>query len=554
MRLRRLLAGLTLVALCACTRVGQNVATSSNGAGSTESGPHPDRLVIATSADPQNLNPALASAEPVLPLSAFLFSYTVRYDDHSNPVPDAVSEIPTIENGDVSKDGLTIRYKLRRNIKWHDGEPLTCRDMAFTWKVMVNPKNNVVTTDGWKDIKDVDCSDPYVAVVHMKKLYAPFLQQLWSVNGNGPILPEHLLAKYNDDQGSLNKAPYNSAPIGSGPYKFVAWERSSQVRMEAFPDYFLGKPKIGEVVYKIIPDGNTLATQVQTHEVDLAWNLPPSSLPRLKTVTGEIIEAPVVYVYQHIDFNLKRPLFEDVRVRRALAYAIDKSALLDKVQHGLGELTDTIESKTLYPHSYDENVPKYPYDPAKAKALLEEAGWTPGPDGIRVKNGQRLAFQLSTQTESTVGKAIQEQVQTYWRTVGADAQVKNYPTPLFFDNSANGVLQGGKYDVAIFSWGGAADVDAGAIYSAHYFAPKGQNALFWQNARATQEMDDANLTVDQKRRIADYQVVQDEFAKDVPSIILWYRKDLIAYDARLKGFTATPVITVPFWDPWNYHW
>jgi peptide/nickel transport system substrate-binding protein len=555
-RVRALAASaLFALVLCGCTKVGQNVASSANGpGGGGPSGPHADRLVIATNADPRNLNPALASASPVLDLSAFMFSYTIRYDEHAKPVPDAVSEIPTVENGDVSKDGLTIRYKLRHNIKWHDGEPLTCADMAFTWQVMINPKNNVVTTDGWKDIKNVDCRDPYVAVVHMKKVYAPFLQQLWSVNGNGPILPEHLLAKYNDAHGSFNTAAYNSAPVGSGPYTFVAWNRGSDVRMQAFPGYFLGKPKIAEVVYKIIPDGNTLTTQVQTHEVDVAWNLPPAAYNRIKAVPGVDVDSPVVYTYDHIDFNLKRPIFADVRVRRALAYAIDRAALLDKVQHGLGELTDTFECKTLYPDSYDADTMKYPYDVQKANALLDEAGWKTGRDGIRTKNGQRLAFQISTQTESTTGQAIQAQVQTYWRAVGADAEVKNYPTSLFFDNTATGILQGGKYDVAFFAWVGAADIDQGAIYSAHYLAPKGQNALFWQNARATAMMDDANLTVDQKRRIADYRIVQEEFAKDVPSVVLWYRREVISRDARLKDFSDTPVITTPFWNTWQYRY
>jgi peptide/nickel transport system substrate-binding protein len=550
-RLLAAVAAATL-ALCACTKVGDTGASSQAGGANAPSGTHPDRLVIATASDPRNLNPALASAQPVLELSAFLFSYTVRYDDHANPVPDAVSEIPTLENGGVSADGLTLTYKLRHNIKWHDGQPLTCRDLAFTWKVMINPKNNVVTTDGWKDIKDVDCADPYVAVVHMKRVYAPFLQQLWSVNGNGPILPEHILAKYNDDKGSFNTAPYNSAPIGSGPYKFVSWERASQVRFEANPDYFLGKPKIREMIYRIIPDGNTLATQVQTHEVDLAWNLPASAYDRVKNVPGVAVVTPVVYIYDHVDFNLKRPVFADVRVRRALAFAIDRKALLEKVQHGLGELTDTFECKTLYPKSYADDVMKYPYDPDKAKALLDEAGWKVGPGGVRVKDGERLSFQISTQSESTTGKNNQAQVQTYWRAVGAEAIVKNYPTSLFFDNTANGVLQGGKYDVALFAWGGAADIDQGAIYSAHYLAPKGQNALFWVNARATQAMDDANLTVDQKRRVADYHIVQAEFAQDVPSIILWFRREVVTRDERLKGFTATPVITVPFWNTWEY--
>jgi peptide/nickel transport system substrate-binding protein len=552
--IRRLLAASALLALAlaACTKVGDTVASSGNAGPGAPAGPHPDRLVMSSAADPRNLNPAFASASPVLELSAFIFSYTVRYDDKAHPVPDAVSEIPTVENGDVSKDGLTIRYKLRHGIKWHDGEELTCRDMRFTWQVMMNPKNTVITTDGWNKIKDVDCGDPYVAVVHMKQVYAPFLQQLWSLNGNGPIMPEHLLAKYNDDKGSMNTAPYNSAPVGSGPYKFVSWQRGQQVRLEAFPDYFLGKPKIREVVYKIIPDQNTLATQILTHELDMAWNLAASSYDRVKNSPGNTTLTPVIYTFDHIDFNERKPMFQDVRLRRALTYAIDRKSLLEKIRHGLGELSDTMLDPTLFPDAQDPNVMKYPYDTAKAAALLDEAGWKIGPGGIRVKDGQKLQFQISTQVESTAGQAIQQQVQTYWHNVGADAIVKNYPTPLFFDNTANGILQGGKYDVAFFAWVAAADVDQSAIYSSHYFAPKGQNALFWDNPTATKAMDDANATVDQKKRIEFYRTVQEEFAKDDPSIILWFRKDVEVHNDALKGFTPTPVITTPFWNTWQY--
>ena len=536
---------LVTLAFSACTKVETPAAGSASG--------HPDRLIIADASDPRNLNPALATANPVLPLSAFLFSYTVRYDEHARPVPDAVSEIPTTANGDVSRDGLTLKYKLRHGIKWHDGAELTCSDLRFTWQVMINPKNNVITTDGWKDIAGVDCRDPYVAVVHLKKIYAPFLQQLWSVNGNGPILPEHLLGKLNDDAGSLNSAPYNSAPIGSGPYKFVSWTRGSEVRLAAFDGYFLGKPKIGEVVFKIIPDQNTLATQLQTHEIDVGWNLAASSYETVRHIAGTTTIAPVIYTYDHIDFNLRRPLFADVRVRRALTFAIDRASLLAKLRHNLGELSATFLSPTLYPFAQAPNVMRYPYDPGKAKLLLDEAGWHAGLDGIRVKNGQRLAFQLSTQTESTGGHLLQAQLQTYWRAIGAAAEIKNYPTPVFFDNTSAGILQGGKYDVATFAWSGAADIDSSAIYSAHYLAPHGQNALFWQNAVATKAMDDANETIDERRRIADYAVVQREFASDDPSIILWFRKDVQVYTDALHGFSSTPVITVPFWNPWAYH-
>jgi peptide/nickel transport system substrate-binding protein len=551
---RRLLAGALALVLCACTKVGDTVASSSgNAGGNTPSGPHPDRLVMSSASDPKNLNPALASASPVLELSAFLFSYTVVYDDHAKPVPDAITELPTAENGGVSKDGRTLTYKLRHGMKWHDGPEVTCRDMRFTWQVMVNPKNNVNTTEGWREIQDVDCSDPYVAVVHLKHVYAPFLQQLWSLNGNGPILPEHILGKLNDDKGSLNTAPYNSAPVGSGPYRFVSWQRGSQVKFEANPDYYQGKPAIREVVYKIIPDQNTLATQVQTHELDFAWNLAASSYERVKSVPGDTVVTPVIYTYDHLDFNLRRPIFQDARVRRALTFAIDRKSMLEKVRHGLGELSDTFLDPTLYPDAQNPDIMRYPYDPGEAKALLDEAGWQPGPDGVRVKNGQRLSFQISTQVESIAGQANEQLVQSYWHAIGADAVVKNYPTPLFFDNTANGVLQGGKYDVAFFAWVGAADMDQSAIYSAHNFAPHGQNALFWANETATKAMDDANQTTDMKRRIDDYKIVQREFASDDASVILWFRKDVEVYTSALKGFTPTPVITTPFWRTWGYH-
>jgi peptide/nickel transport system substrate-binding protein len=552
--LRRLLAASALcaLALSACTKAGDTGAGGSS-AGAGNPWTHHGRLVMSTAADPKSLLVTIDSSQPTLELSMFMFSYTVRYDDHSRPVPDAVTEVPTLENGDVSKDGLTLKYKLRHNILWHDGQPLTCRDMRFTWQAVMNPHNNVQTTVGYDAIKDIDCTDPYVAVVHMKHVYAPFLQQLWSVNGNAPILPEHILAKYNDAKGSFNTAPYQSAPIGSGPFQFVAWDRGSAVRMKAFPKYFRGRPKLDEVIYKIIPDGNTEVTQLQTHEVDLGFNLPSGSWDALRSIQGDASVAPVIYAFSHIDFNLRRPLFADVRVRRALTYALDRKALLDKVQHGLGELSDTFLDPTLYPDVVNRHIMTYPYDPAKAEALLDQAGWKPGPDGIRVKNGQRLAFSFSTQTESTTGHAIETQAQTYWRTVGADVEIKNYPTSTFFTNDpAIGILTGGKYDVATYTWSGAADFDQSAIYSGHYMAPHGQNYLFWNNPLATRKMDEANATVDPKRRIDAYKIVQAEFAKDDASIILWFRKYPVVYNSDLKNMTATPVISTPFWNTWEY--
>lgn len=541
----RALAAIAFAALT-CTATGcTRVATSGGEAGSS------DRFVYAEAQDAKSLDPLLATSAATLDLSMFLFSWAVRYDDKVRPVPDALREIPTLANGDVSRDGLTLKYKLRPNIYFHDGVRLTCADLRFTWRVVMNPANNGVTQDGYRDIHDIDCSDPLVAVVHMKKIYAPFLEQLWSVNGNAPILPEHLLAKYNDAKGSFNTAPFQGAPIGSGPYRFVRWDRGSQVVMRAFDRYFLGKPKIGEVVFKYVPDDNTMVAQARTHEIDMAVHIGAGSWPELQNIPGTVVDAPPVYTYDHIDFNLRKPLFaNDVMLRRALATALDRPGIVAKIAHGLGDLTDTALSPKISP-GWTHDTVHYRFDPAAARAMLDVDGWKVGPGGIRVKNGVRLAFNLQTQTESTTEKAYQTLVQSEWHDIGADVGIKNAPTPQFFDNTANGVLQGGHYDVAIFAWGGAADPDDSAIYSPHNFAPRGQNALFWNDPIAAAAMDDELATVDSARRKRDFAIEQRRFALDVPSIVLSYRREPELYPARLKGFSASPVIS-PFWNPQNY--
>jgi peptide/nickel transport system substrate-binding protein len=539
------------IALAGCSKVG-NVG---GPGGERHSWTQPGILKFSEATDPKNLNPSLDSASPTLDLAMFIYSWTIRYDAKAHPYPDALVEVPTIANGDVSKDGLTLKYKLRHNIKWHDGVPLTCRDLEFTREVVMNPKNNVITTDGYKDIGSIDCSNPYVAVIHMKKLYAPFLQQLWSVNGNSPILPEHILAKYNDDKGSFNSAPYNSLPVGSGPFKVVSWQRGQEVRMVANPDFYLGKPKLSTVVYRIIADENTMEAELQSHELDmlaqgtgLKW--PAYAALAADPKNGLIATRVDSFQWSHIDFNLSHPVVSDVNVRRALAYATNRQEIIDKVQHGSAVAAETDQSPKLS-WAYTNDIAHYPYDPEKAKALLDADGWKVGPDGIRVKNGQRLEFTLSTQTESNNGKAQQALLQEQWRQIGAQADVKNYPSSQFFDNSTSGILQGGHYDVAGFSWIGAADPDDNAIYSGDNLAPHGQNAMMWNNRAATAAMADALKTIDQARRKRDYVIVQQQLALDVPTIIISFTRVPYVYNSDLKGFDPSPVISA-FWDPWNY--
>jgi len=538
------------VVTAGCTKTSQETP----GAGGRNAWTQPGVFRYGENQEPSSLNPMLNASAVTGDLSMFVYSYAVRFNEKAQPIPDAVSEVPTVENGDVSKDGLTLKYKLRHNIKWHDGAQLTCDDLKFTWQAVMNPHLNVVTTDGYKDIKDIDCSDKYVAVVHMKKLYAPYLQQLWGVNGNAPILPAHLLAKYNDAKGSMNTAAYNSKPVGSGPFKVIEWQRGNAVRLEVNPDFYLGKPKLKEVIFKILPDENTLLTQLQTHDIDMLARGTGLSWPRYEDIVKRDPGLTAVqvsdFLYTHIDFNLQRPLLQDRNVRVALAYATNRDEIVTNIMHGSATAAETDQSPELS-WAHTENYEHHPYDIAQAKQLLDAAGWKPGADGIRVKNGQRLSFTITCVAESNYGRQIETLLQHEWQAVGAEAIIKNVNSALMFQNGTNGTLQGGHYDVAIFSWNAAADPDDSAIYSGDNLAPHGQNALFWNNRKATDAMNDALKTLDRDRRKHDYEIVQQQMALDVPTIVLFFWKEPFVYNKDLQNYKPSPVIST-FWNPWEY--
>jgi len=544
----RAAAALLCIALAACSKVGTSTA------GGEHPWTRPGVLRIGEAYDVKSLNPALDNSAISEDVSMFVFSYAVRYDAKANPVPDALREVPTRANGDVSADGLTLRYKLRRNITWQDGKPLTCEDLKFTWRYVMDPKTNVSITDGYRDIASIDCRDESVAVIHMKRLYAPFLAQLWGVNSSTPILPEHILAPYLA-AGTQNSAPFNALPIGSGPFRVIQWERGTVVRMAAYPNYFLGKPKLNEVDLYSEPDENTLLTQLQTHAIDLLARGTAINWPRYQALakapnSGLIATTVDSYAYDHIDFNLKNPIFADAAVRRALAYATNRPEIIAKIMHGADTLSDVPESPTLS-WAYTNQTVHYPFDPVKARATLDADGWRVGPDGIRVKDGRRLEFDLSAATEGTLSKAIEEVVQREWHDVGAQADVKNYPTAQFFANGPSSVLLGGHYDAAVYAWIGAADPDVDPLYSADNLAPRGQNSLFWINPIATKALADGLGTIDQAKRRAAYVIFDRQIAQDVPTIIIGFRKMPYLYNSDLRGFDPSPVISA-FWNPWEY--
>jgi peptide/nickel transport system substrate-binding protein len=513
----------------------------------------PGILRIAVLSDPKSLNPALYPLFPTPLISMFVYSWSVRYDSGAHPIPDALRELPTVANGDVSRNGMTLLYRIRRNIRWQDGLPLTCGDLRFTWQAVMNPHNNVATTDGYRDVRSIDCSDPWVAVVHMKRPYAPFLQQLWGINGNTPILPAHLLARYNDARGSFNTAPYNALPVGSGPFRVASWDRGRAIRLVSSSRFYLGAPKLREVVFKIIPDMNTAEIELLEHQVDL---IAGSQMywPRFVALAsdgrnGLTAARANQFVWGHIDFNLAGPITGDRNVRVALAYATNRSEIVGKLFHNVPIPAETDQNPALS-WAYTSNFVHRHFDPRRSRNILDRAGWRLGPDGIRVRRGQRLELTLSACSEYKGEVAIETLLQRDWQDVGVAANIKNYSHNLFFDNSSSGILSGGHYDVAIQSTTTGPDPDHSSLYSGDHFAPRGQNTLRWSDPLATKAMEGALRTVDLQARRREYLVVQRSLARDVPTIVLDFIREPFLYNSDLRGFRPSPVWT--FWNPWNY--
>jgi peptide/nickel transport system substrate-binding protein len=516
-----------LLALCACTKTG-----SVAGGGRANSWTQPHVLRFADAGDVNTLNPHLGQFADIGYLSSMVMAYLIKWDEHNNPYPELATQVPTQANGGVSKDGLTITYHVRKGVRWSDGAPFSADDVVFSTNVVNNPANNEVGRLGWDQITKVDEPDKYTVVYHMRKPYSPFIETFFSTAGANPcILPKHLLAQYPN----INHVAYNSLPVGIGPFKYQRWERAQDIVLVPNPLYWRGQPKLKQVIYKIIPDRNTVLSQLQSHEIDM-WDLVPGAyLSRARAVSGISILRQPSYFYNHLDFNTQRPAVKDPVVREALRMAIDRRTLIEKIGRGVGILQEVTTPKNA-PYAVT-SIPLVPFDIARANALLDQAGWKRGADGLRAKNGMRLSLDYATTAGSQDVDNQIELERSWWKQIGVDISVRHYPPALMFAPlQQGGIVYGSKWDLIGFAWLNDAIGDMSAILSCKSFPPNGQNNLRWCNPRAQAAMDALFTHFDQSQRNGDMLTLQQELLKDAPMIVTSLREDIFGYNTDLKNF------------------
>lgn len=494
----------------------------------------------------RGLNPLLRTQASGTDLDMLVFGFFFNLDDKMRYVPELATEVPTYANGGISKDGRTLTYRLRRGVKWQDGAPFTSRDVVFTTQAILNPRNNVASRAGWDDIESVRAIGADRVQFRLKKIYAPAVATFFSESGLYPVLPAHLLERYPD----INHVPFNDRPIGTGPFRLVKWVRGDRIELAANPSYWRGRPKLDGIVAKFVPTEAAILAQLKEHEVD-AWFRPPASryseLQDLRVY--RVLVAPSL-VYAHLDLDQRNPIFNDVRVRRAINYALDKKAIVDRAAGGLADLAATDVSPLSW--AYDPHAERYPHDPRRARVLLAEAGWTAGSGGTLEKDGKPLAFAISAVSGAPVSQAIEDLIRQQLREVGIDASVKNYPSgPFFASFGDGGILYRGKYDAALFSWVAGVDPDDSSEYMCDEIPPAGQNDMYWCDPALDAAERGALSTYARETRKKYYAITQEELAAQSATIFLYFARQVFVVSPQLRGFIPAPA-TSSYWNTWEW--
>lgn len=502
----------------------------------------PATVRFALAADPQTLDPLFAhpdAASVEQKAARLVFEPFVDLDSRGRPEPALLSVLPTRANGGVSADGRTIVYRLRR-AKWSDGLPVTSQDVLFTLRAILDPRNPVRTRAGYDLIDRAEAPDARTVVVHLVRAWAPAALTYFSYGlSSDVVLPAHVLR----GQQPLGQAAFNAAPsVGDGPYRFESWHRGDVLRYSANPSYWRGRPAVATLSVRVVPDPSTNLLLVQSGQLD--WNLiAPAQLPILRRNRNVAFVKVPTAVVAGLAFNTRHAPLDDVRVRRAIAFSIDRQAISRKITFGTYPVTDMLQPHFSW--AFDPSVREPGYDPDRADALFDAAGWRRGEDGVRRKDGRELELLYVQFPESATGVRVATAVQESLRLRGVAVSVKAVANAQLF-LPLTGVLARGTFDLAYVPWTMGADPDDSSVLACR--APS--NYMRWCDARVDALERLALSSTEQAERKRLYARIGRIVAEDVPILYLFNADYVYAYLKRLHGFA--PNAFLPTWNA--YAW
>ncbi len=479
--------------------------------------------IEAAGGEAATLDPILASDSASANLCSLVFDGLLRYG------PKLTLEGDLARSWSVRDGGRTIVFRLRPGVRWQDGAPFTSADAAFTEAAIMDPRVPSPLKSGFDLVESVATPDPLTLVVRYRRPFAPALDA-WTVG----LLPRHLLQGVRD----LAAAPFNRAPVGTGPYVFQSWLDKQYVEFKANPSYFGGPVRIARVLVKFVPEPATQLLELETGGIDGMTLQPGQYLHRSGepafTAVARAFRYPGLDEYAYLGFNLARAPFNDVRVRRALSYAIDRGELIRGSLLGLGRPCSGPYSPLMA--AYDPSVKPYPYDPARAAALLDEAGWTRGPGGLRAKGGRPLAFTILTNQGNEARERGALILQQQFARIGVRVRVRTLEWSALISQR----IDTRDFDAVLLAWQLGLDPDEYAIWDSSQRGPGGLNFIGFDDPACDRLLEEGRTTFDPARRIAIYRAFHRRLAALQPVAFLYCPDDLSAVSLKFQGLLETP--------------
>jgi peptide/nickel transport system substrate-binding protein len=480
-------------------------------------------LVEATIGDASNLIPMLAGDASSHQIAGLIYPGLIRYN------PEWEIEPYLAKSFEIKNGGKTIVFHLRKGLKWQDGAPFTSADIMYGFKTITDPDTPTPYAEDFLQVSKAEAPDDYTFIVHYAEPFAPALGS-W---GNLVVLPKHLLAGKDIAKSGLTRKP-----VGLGPYRFMEWKTQERIILEADTSFFEGEPYITRYVYRVTPDTATQFLELKSGGIGMMGLTPIQYKKQTATKFFRENFQTFRYLgngYTYLGFNLKKELFKDIRVRRAISYAIDKKEIIEGALLGLGKpATGPIKPGTW---AYNPNVKKYTYDPEKAKALLAEVGWkdTDG-DGILDKGGKKMAFTIVTNQGNNQRKKAGEIIQRRLKAIGIDVKLRVIEWASFIKEFINKR----EFDATILGWSLSPDPDQYDIWHSSKTGEAEFNFITYKNKELDALLEKGRHTFDREERKKAYFRIQEILAGEQPYVFLYVPESLPAVTKRVHGIEVYP--------------
>lgn len=460
------------------------------------------------------LNPIIAFGQRLIDLTQLYTQPLVGIGSDDRPIPVLCDEVPSVQNGGISRDGLTITYHLRRGVRFADGVPFTSRDVAFTYRAIVDPRNPVTEASPYFRIASLETPDPYTVRIRLKRRWAGAVDELFAASDYVyGILPAHAFSSTD-----VVAAAWNEHPFGTGPFRVVRWSRGDSVELVPNP-YARPAPHLRRIVVKMLEDEDTAFIALRAHAIDFT-DITYDQVA-LARADQSIAVVPVARnEVDDLEFETTNPATSELNVRRAVAYAVDRAAIERSVYHGLSPLATTEIPPVFAQH--DDAIEALPYDPARARTLL--AGRHPT---------MRISFNASESTYRKVATLVQAQL----RAVGIDAVLKGAtPALLYAPPEQGGILYDGLFEIEVGGWYGGLDPEASEPWICANRAPHGPNVARWCDGAYDAAFARQAQDLEPGARDAAFRTMQERIHDETPVLFLVYRTEYEAVNPSLRGF------------------